>query len=803
MEGLLQDFGYSIRSLSKSFRFTVVAVLTLACGIGITTAMFSFVNGIWLRGYPYREPQRLVVLRGANPSQGLTNDGLSLPDAYDFRSQNKVFQDIAIFWTDRVSLVGQGDPVRVKGAGVTANLFPVLGVEPMLGRTFTQEEDQPEAEKVVLLSYRLWQRLFNGDPGVIGKSLRVEGEPATVVGVLPLRAQYPDTDAAEIFYPLARSPDSMPRMGRPFSGLARLKPGATVEQAQAEMSTIANRLEQEYPMSNTGWGVEVTPLQEYRTRGLQPFILLWGAVGFLWLISCTNMANLLLQRAATRSREFALRVAMGAGRRRLVQQVLCESLLLALAGSALGLLLAQWLIKLSVGLIPAELQGNLSFPIDLRVLAFILGIACLTAILFGLLPALQASRPNLVDWLKESATHLAGGVRRSRLRNLLVGVEVALSLLLLVGAILMTQSFRNLLEVDPGFDPANTLVVNLTLPDAQYPMPPQRSGFYDEALQRLNSLPGLVAAAVGSTAPLATGHTTTVKIESQTSEQASANPAVGFQFVVGNYFKAVGIPLLAGRPLNENPPPDAPGEVVVSSKLAKHFWPDKDPLGQKLEVSLMRSKTALTIVGVVGDVRREGLDADVGLDMYLPYRQRPMGDMSLFVRTVLPPMGSVESLRREIHAVDANLPLDNIRTLDSMVEDSVWLKRLASLLFGLFAATALTLAAVGIYGLIAYSVVQRTLEIGIRVALGADRGNIVRMVIRQALTTALTGIAAGLFGAWVLSRILARFLFEVSPTDAVVYVLAAICVLLLVLAASSLPALRAARLNPLQALRQD
>jgi putative ABC transport system permease protein len=802
MENLLQDLRYSFRSLRNNWRFTTIAVITLAFGIGITTAMFSFVNGIWLRGYPYREPQKLVVLRGANPSRGLTDDGLSLPDAYDLRKQNRSFEDAAFYWTDRVSLIGQGDPVRVKGAGVSANLFKVLGVRPLIGRAFTAEEDRPGGAKVVVLSYGLWQRLFNGDPKAVGKSIRVEGEPSEVVGVLPLRAQYPDTDAAEIFYPLARDPDSMPRQGRPLGGVARLKPGVTAEQAQAELSGIAKQLEQEYPKSNTGWGFVVAPLQEYQTRGLQPFILLWGAVGFLWLISCTNMASLLLQRAATRSREFALRVTLGAGRRRLVQQVLSESLLLALAGSALGLLLTLGLVKLVVSFIPLDLQGNLSFPIDLRVLAFVLGIACLTAVLFGLLPALQASRPNIADSIKESATQMSGGLRRSRLRNLLVIVEVALSLLLLVGAILMTQSFRNLLKVDPGFRSANSLVVNLTLPDAQYPMPPQRAGFYNEALRRLNGVPGVVAAGVGSLPPLATGHTTSVRTEAQSPDEASANPAVGFQFVVGNYFQAIGVPLLAGRLLNENPLPDAPGEVVVSSKLARHFWPDKSPLGEKLEVSLMRSKSSLTVVGVVGDVRREGLDADAGFDMYLPYLPRAMGDMNLFLRTAGPPLGVVKALRREIHAIDPNLPLDQVQTLEGMIEDSIWLKRVASLLFGLFAVAALALAGVGIYGLIAYSVIQRTVEIGVRVALGANRENILRMVLRQGLTTALAGIVAGLFGAWALSRLLGGFLFEVSPTDAVVYGVAAVCVLLLALVASCFPALRAARLDPLRALRQ-
>jgi putative ABC transport system permease protein len=452
--------------------------------------------------------------------------------------------------------------------------------------------------------------------------------------------------------------------------------------------------------------------------------------------------------------------------------------------------------------VPLDQRGNLSFPIDLRVVGFVLLIACLTAMLFGLLPALQASRPNLADSIKESATNVAGGVRRSRLRNLLVVVEIALSLLLLVGALLMTQSFRNLLRVDPGFRPGNTLMVNLTLPDAQYPMPPQRAGFYEEALRRIAGLPGVTAAGVGSLPPLATGHTTSVQVEGQTPEQASANPAVGFQFVVGDYFKAVGVPFLDGRPINEHLPMGAPGEVIISSRLAKHFWPDRSPLGQKIEVQLMRSKSSLTVVGVVGDVRREGLDADAGFDMYLPYRARPMGDMTLFVRTSGPPMGTVKALRKEIHGIDPNLPVDQVRTLDAMVEDSIWLKRVASLLFGLFAIAALALAGVGIYGLIAYSVVQRTVEIGVRVALGADRDRIVRMVIRQGVNTALVGVVAGLFGAWALNRLLSRFLFEVSSTDFMIYALAAIAVLLLAMAASGFPALRAARLDPLRALRQ-
>ncbi len=795
------------RSLRRAPSFTLIAVLTLASGVGLATAMFTFVNGIWLRAVPYRSPDRLVVVLGTNPARGLTEDGISLADATDLRRASRTLEDLALFWTERVSLAGPaaqalGEPQRVKGARVSGNLLSVLGVQTLLGRTFVAADDRPGAERVAILGHGLWQRAFGGSPAALGASILVEGRTFTVVGVLAPGLRFPDGDPAEIFYPVARDPASMPRQGRPFGAVARLADGVTLEAARAELAGLAAALAREYPQTNAGWSVAVSPLGTYRTRGFEPFLLLWAAVALLWLIACANLASLLLQRNAGRVREAAIRLALGGGTARLVSAVFAESLVVALAGSALGLALARGVVLAALAAVPLEARAGVDFPLDARVVAFAALAALVSAVVFGALPALRLGGLDLAGALKEGSLAVAGGVRRDRLRRALVAGEVALAVALLVGALLLGRSFRALAAVDPGFRAEGTLALDLTLADARYPEPQQRVAFYEQALARVRALPGVLAVGFGSRLPLAGGYTTEVRTAEQSAEQGTANPAVGFQFIAGDALRALGVPLLRGRLLAEGGGQStAAGEVLVSARLAATLWPDQEAVGKRLVVPLMRSPTPFVVVGVAGDVLRGGLDAEAGRDVYLPYRLRAMGGMQLFVRAAGDARRLVPALRRELRALDPTLPVSDVRPLTELVESTLWLRKVSSALFLLLAASALALTAVGIYGLIATSLRERRRELAIRAALGAGRGVLVRLVAGQAVALAGVGIASGLGAAWIASSLVAHFLFSVTPTDASTYALAGLGLLLVATLAGVVPAAAATRDRPAAALR--
>ena len=806
--GLGRSWFLAARSLRRAPRFTAIAVFTLASGVGLVTAMFTFVNGIWLRAAPYRNPERLVVMLGTNPARGLTEDGVSLADATDLRRASRTLEDLALFWTERVSLAapaaqGLAEPQRVNGARVSANLFTLLGVQPLLGRGFVAADDRPGAERVALLSHRLWQRAFGGRAAAVGTSILVEGRSVAVVGVLPPGAGFPDGDPAEIFSPLARDPASMPRQGRPFAAVARLDAGATLAAARAELAGLAAGLAREHPQTNAGWSVTLLPLASYRTRGLEPFLLLWAAVVVLWLIACANLASLLLQRNTGRRREAAVRLALGCGAARLVNGVLAESLVLAFAGGALGLGLARGVVLAVLAMVPREALAGVDFPLDLRVVGFAVLTALASALLFGTLPVLRLRGLDLAGALKEGSLAVAGGARRDRLRRALVVVEMALSVALLVGALLLARSFRALSTVDPGFRAEGTLALDLTLADARYPEPSQRVAFYEQALARVRSLPGVLAAGFGSRLPLAGGYTTEVRAAEQSADQATANPSVGFQFVAGDALRALGVPLLQGRLLAESGVlGELNAEVLVSARLAATLWPNQEAVGKRLVVPLMRSPTPFVVVGVVGDVLRGGLDTEAGRDVYLPYRLRAMGGMQLFVRGAGEPRRLVPALRRELRALDPTLPVDAVRPLTELVESSLWLRQVSSALFLLLAASALALTGVGVYGLITTVLRERRRELAIRAALGASRADLLRLVAGQAVALSLVGIALGLGVAWSASRVLAHFLFGVAATDGPTYAGAALALLLVASLAGFLPASGAAAARPAVALRE-
>ncbi len=802
-----QNLRFAVRSLLRSPGFFAVAVLTLALGIGTNTAIFSIVNALLVRPYPYREPDRLVLVRSVNPKIDESNGDISLQDFRDLREQSEAFEDAAAIRLRRYNLASIDEPVRVRGAQVSASLFPLLGGRPLAGRTFAPAEDTPGAEKVVVLTEPLWQRAFGSDPAVVGRTITLDGQPATVVGVVPPAAQFPDTDAAELFVPLALDPAASPRDDRDFLVLARLAPGVSVPEAESQVEAAAQRLAQVHPDTNASWGARVMTLRDFRTRRFRSLsVVLLGVVGLVLLIACVNVANLLLQRAAVRQREIAIRSAMGANRSRVVTQLLTESLVLAVLGGGLGLLLSMWGLKLLVRSIPQQIPSYLNdFGIDGRVLAFMLGISLLTAMLFGLVPALRLSRPNLVETLGDAGARASGGVKAQRLRTGLVVLEVALSVMLLVAAGLMTKSFQRLQNVDPGFQPAGAVVLEVTLPRGGYSEPHQKVGFVETVLERLGAVPGVQA--VGFTDDLPIGDPDTVRytVAGQSAEQGRENPEIGLQVIGGDYFGAMGIPLLRGRGFGRaDAAPEAAPAVIVNARLAEVAWPGAEAVGQRLKVHL-EEETWMTVVGVAADVRARALaDERVPPEIYVPYTVLPGFDtLSLTVRAAGDPLALAPALRAEVRRVDADLPVTDIRTFEVVLARALWLQRFSSVLFTVFAVVALLLAAVGIYGTVAYSVAQRRREIGIRMALGARAADVVRLVVRQGMAPVAAALVLGLIGAFALGRAMRRLLFEVGGTDPAVFVGVTLLIATVALVASYVPARRATRVPPVSALKLE
>jgi putative ABC transport system permease protein len=801
------DLRYGLRALLKNPGFTAVAVIALALGIGANSAIFSVVNTVLLRPLPYADPDRLVMVWEDDTKHGYPRDTPAPANFFDWRAQNQVFEGMSATADQSFNLTGVGDPERVDGQAVSANLFSLLGVEPQVGRAFLPEEDQPGEGRVVIMGHALWQRRFGADQGIVGKPVTLNGLSYTVVGVMPPGFQFPGREE-ELWVPLALTPQQAARRGSHYLRVvARLKPGVTVEQAQAEMNTIAARLQQQYPDANAEVGAAVVSLHEQVVGDIKPALLvLLGAVGLVLLIACANVANLLLARAASRQKETALRIALGASRWRLVRQFLTESVLLAALGGVVGLLLSVWGVSVLKSFIPENVSQVKAVAVDARVLAFTVLVSLLTGLLFGLAPATQASNFDLNETLKEGGRDSSSGGRGKRLRGLLVVAEVAVSLVLLIGAGLLINSFLRLRSVDPGFRTDHLLTMRVVLPQQKYPDQARRSAFYDELIRRVEAVPGVKSAAVTNWIPLVNqGDSVGVSVEGR-PDPGPNRPIVATRVVSPHYFQAMGIKLLSGRDFDERTDrADTPAVVVIDETMAKRLWPGEDPLGRRVTPGSPDSPDDwCQVVGVVKDVRQFELTAEPKPQMYMLYAQADFfAPRHLVVNTSVEPMSLAATVRKTVWDVDRDQPVSNVSTMEEVLSGSIARQRFSTLLLGVFAGVALVLAAVGLYGVMSYSVAQRTREIGLRMALGAQRGDVLRMVVGQGLKLVLVGVAIGLAAAFALTRVMSSLLFGVSATDPAT--LAAISLLLISVAAlaSYIPARRATRVDPLIALRYE
>ncbi|MGH9940804.1 MAG: ABC transporter permease [Pyrinomonadaceae bacterium] len=807
MRTLWQDIKYGARMLRKSPGFTLIAVLALALGIGANTAIFSVVNAVLLRPLPFANAGRVALFHS-----GTTGGPASVayPDLEDYAARAQTLEHVAGFLTTGTTLTGGDEPLRVYGAAVWSSLFPLLGVNAALGRTFSTEEDREGTPPVVVLSHEFWQGRFGGDPGIIGRQIPLSGGK-TVVGVMPPGFQFPlaMTHPREFWVPLSSSPvvkESRARRERVFLPvLASIKPGATLEGANAELDTIARALEAQYPASNTGRRMRLVGLQDSLVSDIKPALLvLLGAVGCVLLIACANVANLLLARATGRGKEIAVRTALGASRARVVRQLLTESLLLSLVGGALGLLLAVWGVDLLLAASPPEVANLGGVSLDARVLLFTLGISTLTGILFGLAPALQASRLDLNEALKEGGRGSTEGGRRSRVRGLLVVSEVALSLVLLVGAGLLIKSFYKLLNTDPGYETGSVLSLTLPISGKKYPQPEDQARFFQQVMRRTSEVAGVEAVGVTSQLPLGGSEIIyDFNIEGRPSAAPGSEPSAGYTIASPGYFSTLNIPLRRGRTFTEQDGGKAPPVVVVNEAFARRFFGTEDPIGKRL-IPLDREQPTRQIVGVVGDVRHQSLSAEAYPDMYVSYLQDPRVTLDLVVRTATAdPNGVAPAVRGAIREINRDQLIWQTQTMSGLVASNVAPRRFNMLLLGVFAGVALVLAAIGIFGVMNYTVAQRTHEIGIRLALGAQTGDVLRMVIGQGMALVLLGVGVGLAGAFAVTRVLASLLYGVSTTDPVIFASVSLVFTAVALLANYLPARRATKVDPLIALRYE
>lgn len=803
MEKIIQDIRYSIRKLLKSPGFTIAALITLALGIGANTAIFSVVNSVLLRPQPFKDPNRIVFVWETSPQGQIT---VSLPDFLDWQKHNQVFENLASYAYDRYNLTGSGQPEQVRGVIVSGEFFDLLGVEPILGRTLRPEEDR---ERFIVLSHGLWQRRFGSNPNIIGQSLLMDNVSWTVKGVMPASFQFPSTEAQlwTSFVPIySWTPAQQSNRKRHiFRVIGRIKQGVTTERAQGEMTTLAAGLEQENPDSNAGVGVKLVSVDEQLVGAVRPALLiLVGAVGLVLLIACVNVANLLLARASGREREIAVRTALGATRSLIIRQMLTESMLVALAGGAIGLLLGIWGVKVLVSLSPGNIPRLETSTLDSTLLLFTIGISLLTGLIFGLIPALQATKLNLSESLREGGRGTAGSIRSRRVQNLLVVSEIALSLVLLIGAGLLSKSFLRLLDTDAGFNPDNVITVNLIIPTYKYPKSEQRASVYRQIIDRVSVLPGVQTASVSDSLPPHEGETTEpFTIEKNGTPDSEESGRADYLPISPNFFRSLKIPVLKGREFTEADNATSPDVVIINEHLAHRYYGDVDPVGQRLGIGNKESMTWYSIIGVVGDVKYQGLDSETDSSMYFSYTQVSLGGLYLVVRTDSDPRGLLASVRNEIWAVDPDLPALNVKTMNDIMSDVVAQPRFNTLLIGIFAAISLVLAAVGIYGVIAYSVTQRTNEIGIRMALGAQRSDVLKLIVKQGLKLAIVGVVIGLTAAFAATRIISGLLYGVSATDMSTFGIAALLLVGVALAASYLPARRATKVDPMIALRNQ
>jgi putative ABC transport system permease protein len=802
MQTLLQDLRYGARMLLKNPGFTLIVLLTLALGIGANTAVFSAVNAVMLRQLPFANPDRLVRLNESNPERGWPTFSVSQPNFLDWRARNQTFEALAATIGENFNLNAGGEIEVVQGASVTADFLPVLGVTPALGRNFLPEEDRPGGNtRVALVTHGFWQRRFGGDRAIVGKTLTISDNTFTVVGVLPESFNWGVRN--ELFTPLAPDPASN-RGNHNLQVIGRLKPGVTWEHARADLNTIARQLAQQYPESNNGWSVTgqkfydwIVPEQSRRS-----LLVFAGAVIFVLLIACSNVANLLLARAAARQKEMAIRMALGAGRGRIIRQLFCEALLLALVAGGLGLLVALWMVEAFKTLNPATLPRLNELSIDGRVLAFSLLISLATGALFGLFPALQASRPDVHETLKDGGRSSGGASGRQRVRGALVIAEVALSVALLIGAGLLLRSFAKLQDVELGFRPENLLTMRINLPRNRYSGDQESWAFYTRLLRETKALPGVQDAALTSSVPLSgLGNTGgEVQIPGRAAAPDGSQPSAAWRVVSPGYWRTLGIPL-RGRDFDERDTAESQPVTIISEEMARRYWPGEDPLGKPVTLRSLGNKT-YTIIGVAGDIRSLRPETEPGPTVYVSTAVMARAIQSrLVVHTRTEPAAQTAAVRGVLRSIDANVPVIDIQTVEQLLYDSLGSRRFNMFLLGSFAAVALLLASVGLFGVMAYLVSQRTHEIGIRLALGARPRDVFRLVIGRGMLLALVGAAVGLVAAFGLARFLDTLLFQVKPTDALAFTVAPVLLLGVALLACYVPARRATKVDPMVALR--
>jgi putative ABC transport system permease protein len=814
MEAFLQDVKYGIRMLLKNPGFTAIAILTLALGIGANTAIFSVVNAEILRPLAFRDPGQLMHVATSNVRIHTTNGAISYPDFADWRAQNHVFQDMAAYTDVSFALTGTVQPAHLEAASVSTGLFNLLGVAPELGRTFLPEEDEPH-HHVVILSDRLWKDRFGGDPHIIGRVITLDNSGYSVVGVMPASFQYPlQREPAELWStlgPLRESTDGSPSMAEHRSAhflqaVARLKSGVTLAEAQANLDVITASLAKQYPDSDKYSGAHLTSEQEQMTHDIRPALfVMMVAVGFVLLIACVNVANLLLARATARTREIAIRTALGAGRKRVVRQLLTEALLLALMAGALGLLIASWGIAILIRFSPADVPRVASIQMDGWVLLFTMALSLATGMLFGLAPALQVSRANIVDALKEGALSTTAGRGRHTLRSALVVVETALALVLLVGSGLLIRSLLRLQNVNPGFDPHSVMTSDVDLPDAKY-SDTQKAQFFRELIPQLRALPGVQAAAAIYPLPMGGDEIrTTFQIDGH-PVAPSEEPHASLRTVTPDYFATMRIPLLQGRDFSARDEGDSTPVVIINEALARQYFPNENPIGKHIKPSVASSTPEplmREIVGVVGNVKFRNLSEEWAPESYVPYAQISFGSMTLVVRAAQNPQSLGKPIAETVRLLDKDLPVYAPKTVEQYLDSTIAAPRFNTFLLGIFAGLAMLLTAVGLYGVISYSVAQRTHELGIRMALGAEPRDMLRLVVGQGLQLAAIGVGLGLVAALALTHFLAGLLFGVTTTDPVSFLAVIALLLVVVLLASYMPARRAMRVDPMVALRYE
>ena len=805
IETAWRDVRFGVRALVHSPVFSVVTVLSLALGIGANTAIFSVVNGLLLRPLPFPESERIVDVWHTPPQQsfpGLDRFSVSPANYVDWKVQSTAFEQMAVYTDTRMSLSTSNDPLPLIGAVVSSDFFSVLRSNPIQGRTITPDEERPGRDQVVVLSHKLWQRAFGANPNIIGQTLTLNSRTFTVVGIMPAGFEFPRE--AELWVPLAWDDNErQTRSIHDYLVIARLKQNVSLEQAQAEMNTISSRLEQQYPKENSGWGAVVIPLRDDLVGDIRlALLVLFCAVGFVLLIACANVANLMLARGANRQKEMAVRIALGAGRARLVRQLLTESVLLAVSGGVLGLLLAVWGSRMLVRL--GGLPNADDIGIDTWALGFTLLVSFAAGIIIGIVPALQFTRTSLSDTLKQGSGRSGGSSIKQHTRKALVVSEVALSLVLLIGAGLMIRSFWKLQNVDPGFDTSNTLTMSVVLNWIRYSEPHQRLAFAERTIEQIRAVPGVVSVGITTKLPLTGGGSTQpFTVEGRPAAAIAEQPMAQTRYISPDYFPAIGIPLRQGRFFSDYDRENSVPVVIISEAMARRFWPAENPIGKRLTPSFHSEQGAREIVGVVGDVKSSGLDADAAAMMYLPYKQAPLPFMSFVVRTASNPESLIQPVTKAIYSIDKEQALTNVQTMQQVHGESLSGPRFNMTLLLTFAGVALMLAAVGVYGVMNYTVSLRRRELGIRMALGAGRRDVLRLVLGQGLTLTLIGVAAGLISAYALTRLMASLLFGVTATDYLTFGSVSAVLVAVGVAASYVPARRATKVDPTIALRTE